>query len=282
MLLLQLLLIAQVFHPCPGETGQIEKHPEKKVIFPKVLRKVEPEFTPEAQRAKIAPSLLLLAVTVPTAGPVCNIRVVSPIGFGLDEAAVAAVRQWDMKPATVDGKRVAIEATIEVKFSYQGEVPDRDEKRRAAFNRALDLIQEGDAAKVQKGIQMMQALSEKKYPTANAFMALAYFEGTLVRGDLVTAFELAKRADERNEPLGMYVLALIYLDGRIVTKDEVKGQKLMKEAAIAGRAEARLWLGDRLREEGKLEEARREYRQCAGTFKLCATRLAQSTSEKKP
>jgi TonB family protein len=38
------------------------------------------------------------------------------LGFGLDEKAIEAVRQWRFKPATKNGVPVAAPATIEVRF----------------------------------------------------------------------------------------------------------------------------------------------------------------------
>jgi TonB family protein len=45
-----------------------------------------------------------------------NIRVLTPLGFGLDEQAIAAVGLWRFKPALKEGLPVAVSANISVSF----------------------------------------------------------------------------------------------------------------------------------------------------------------------
>jgi TonB family protein len=269
ILALNLMLVAQVLHPCPQGTGVDEKHIGKKLVYPKVIRKIEPEFTQEARRAQIPPSILMLAVVVPPVGPLCDIRVVSPIGFGLDEAAVQAARKWEFRPGMADGVAIAMKATIQVDFSYQGDAPDRDEKRRTQFNALLTTIQEGDKEGKQKAIRLLEELSAKEYPIADAYLALLLLEGKLVEQNLSRALELATRSDKKDEPLGMYVLGLLYSGGKAVAKDEVRGRKLMSEAAKAGRPEAQLWLGNQFMAEGNSIGAQKMFALCKERLKSC-------------
>ena len=43
-------------------------------------------------------------------------KAVNTVGMGLDERAVEVVRRWKFKPATKDGKPVAVKVTLEVEF----------------------------------------------------------------------------------------------------------------------------------------------------------------------
>ena len=45
-----------------------------------------------------------------------HIRVVRPLGMGLDEKAVEAVGKWKFKPGQKDGHPVAVMANVEVNF----------------------------------------------------------------------------------------------------------------------------------------------------------------------
>ena len=38
------------------------------------------------------------------------------LGYGLDEKAIEAVKQWEFKPGMKDGKPVTVAATIQVNF----------------------------------------------------------------------------------------------------------------------------------------------------------------------
>ncbi len=82
---------------------------------PVVLAKYEPEYSEEARKAKFQGSVLL-AIVVDEQGLPRDIRVVRPLGLGLDEKAVEAVARWKFRPGTKDGKAVAVHAVIEVNF----------------------------------------------------------------------------------------------------------------------------------------------------------------------
>jgi TonB family protein len=85
------------------------------VTAPKVLHKMEPEYTEEARVAKYQ-GTVVLAVEIDPNGVAQNIRIVKGLGFGLDENAVIAVQQWQFQPATKDGAAVTVQASIEVNF----------------------------------------------------------------------------------------------------------------------------------------------------------------------
>lgn len=49
-------------------------------------------------------------------GKPSHVRVVRPVGMGLDEKAVDAVRQYRFKPAMKDGKPVQVDLYVDVNF----------------------------------------------------------------------------------------------------------------------------------------------------------------------
>jgi TonB family protein len=74
-----------------------------------------PEYTDEAKKAKWQGSVIL-AVLVDETGKVTEVSVVRSLGVGLDQKAIEAVRQWQFKPGTKDGKPVPVHANIEMNF----------------------------------------------------------------------------------------------------------------------------------------------------------------------
>ena len=86
-----------------------------RVSAPLVIHSVEAEFSDEARRAKYQ-GVCLISLIVDTQGNPQNIRVARPLGMGLDEKALEAVRQYKFKPATLQGKAVPVEVNIEVNF----------------------------------------------------------------------------------------------------------------------------------------------------------------------
>ena len=85
------------------------------VSSPKVIYAVDPEFSDEARRQKYQ-GVVVLSLIVDAQGSPQHIRVVRPLGMGLDEKALEAVRQYKFKPAQKDGKPVPVEINIEVNF----------------------------------------------------------------------------------------------------------------------------------------------------------------------
>ncbi len=85
------------------------------VSAPILISKIEPEYSEEARKAKYQ-GVVVLYVEVDPSGRAQNVRVARSLGLGLDEKAIAAVRQWKFRPGLKDGKPVTVAATIEVNF----------------------------------------------------------------------------------------------------------------------------------------------------------------------
>jgi TonB family protein len=91
--------------------------PGNGVTFPKLVREVKPEYTPEAMQAKIQGGLSLEAVVLEN-GVVGDAEIVESLDkvYGLDDQAIKAIRQWTFEPGTKDGKPVAVRITVEFTF----------------------------------------------------------------------------------------------------------------------------------------------------------------------
>jgi periplasmic protein TonB len=75
----------------------------------------EAEYPREAREANWQGSVLL-SLVVDVTGKAVNIKVIRPLGMGLDEEAVAAISQWKFKPGMKDGKPVPVQVQIVVTF----------------------------------------------------------------------------------------------------------------------------------------------------------------------
>lgn len=85
------------------------------VSAPKIVYRVEPEFSEEARKNKWQ-GLVLLHVIIGTDGKAHDISVSRSLGMGLDEKAIEAVRQWRFEPGQKDGHPVNVEVSFEVSF----------------------------------------------------------------------------------------------------------------------------------------------------------------------
>ncbi len=101
--------------------GTTEKQPKiyhvgSGVTAPQAQRTPEPEFNDEARDARIE-GLLVLNVVIDEHGNVGRVKILTPIGMGLDDNAVTAVKAWRFKPALRNGEPVAVEMQIELGLS---------------------------------------------------------------------------------------------------------------------------------------------------------------------
>jgi TonB family protein len=88
---------------------------EPGVTSPIVLRKMKPEYSDEARKAKYQ-GTAVLHVEVDATGRVGSVRVARSLGLGLDEKAIEAVKQWRFKPGTRNTQPVAMDAEVEMHF----------------------------------------------------------------------------------------------------------------------------------------------------------------------
>ncbi len=82
---------------------------------PKLIHKVDPQYTDAAKEAHIE-GVVELSVEVRADGHADGIRVLKALDPGLDENAVKAVEQWRFEPGTRDGQPVPVRATIAINF----------------------------------------------------------------------------------------------------------------------------------------------------------------------
>lgn len=82
---------------------------------PRLSSKTEPGYSHEARLVKRQGAVILSVVVTDTGHP-ASLRLIRSLGFGLDEEAVRAVRQWRFDPGTRYGDPVPVQATVEVNF----------------------------------------------------------------------------------------------------------------------------------------------------------------------
>jgi TonB family protein len=85
------------------------------VTAPIPIFKPEPPYSEEARKAKHQ-GVVVVYIVVDTEGNVTEIRVVRPLGLGLDEKAVDTVRTWKFKPGMKNGIPVNVRVLVEVQF----------------------------------------------------------------------------------------------------------------------------------------------------------------------
>jgi len=89
--------------------------PVGSVSAPRAISSPDPGYTKEAASKHIE-GLSSLWLVIDTAGKATNVAVLEPLGMGLDEEAVLAVKQWKFQPATKNGQPVRVQINVQVNF----------------------------------------------------------------------------------------------------------------------------------------------------------------------
>jgi TonB family protein len=88
------------------------------VTMPKVRSKVEPVYNRVARNARATGTVLLEAI-VTKSGGVHIVRVIRPLGFGLEENAAEALSQWTFEPGRRADQPVDVLLNIEINFNLR-------------------------------------------------------------------------------------------------------------------------------------------------------------------
>jgi TonB family protein len=85
------------------------------VTAPKAIRMPDPEYSELARKEKVSGSITL-SVVADVDGCAKNIQVNKPIGYGLDEKAVEALKMWKFEPGTKNGTPVPVQLQVSMDF----------------------------------------------------------------------------------------------------------------------------------------------------------------------
>jgi TonB family protein len=97
----------------PGRGGAFRL--ESGMTGPRATYQPDPEYSEDARKAKYQ-GVVVLSGTVESDGDFDNLCVEQPLGYGLDEKAVTAVKAWKFEPASKDGQAVPVRISVEVAF----------------------------------------------------------------------------------------------------------------------------------------------------------------------
>lgn len=85
---------------------------------PEKINAPQPQYTEIARKARIQGVVIVQAI-IDKLGNVTNVKVLKPLPMGLDQAAAEAIKSWKFKPATLNGKPVAVYYNLTVNFTLQ-------------------------------------------------------------------------------------------------------------------------------------------------------------------
>ena len=91
------------------------------VTRPEIIEYTTPPLYSDEARSRGVEGVVTVGARVESDGQVSAVRVVRGLGFGLDQNAVVALRQWRFRPGTRTGLPVAMDAEIDIEFSLRND-----------------------------------------------------------------------------------------------------------------------------------------------------------------
>jgi TonB family protein len=101
-----------------GGTGGGPYRPGSGIEPPRLVHEVKADYTEDARRRGITGDVLL-EIVVRHDGGVGDVHVLQGLGSGLDERAIAAVKQWRFDPARRRGVPVDVLVEVAVEFTLR-------------------------------------------------------------------------------------------------------------------------------------------------------------------
>ena len=101
-----------------GGTGGGPYRPGSGIEPPALLHEVKPDYTEQARRRGVEGDVVM-EIVVEANGRVGQVRVLQGLGYGLDERAISAVRQWRFSPATRRGAAVSVMVEVAMEFKLR-------------------------------------------------------------------------------------------------------------------------------------------------------------------
>lgn len=108
-------LMDQTFTFSAKDSPEVIRAPKGGIISPKAIYNPQPGFSDEARKAKYQ-GAVQLRVVIGEDGRVRSASVTRPLGKGLDEKALEAVKSWKFRPALKCGVPIEFPVVIEVDF----------------------------------------------------------------------------------------------------------------------------------------------------------------------
>ncbi len=201
MLVIPLPAIAQLSSNPPS--APLKVGPD--VTAPRATYAPDPQYSPDALDSDYEGTVVLWVV-VGADGRIQECKVARSIGLGLDEQAMAAVRQWRFDPARQHGKPVAVQINVEVSFR----LPNKPN-----IHKLTERANAGD-------------------PKAQVKLATAYFLGRYVPKDHSLGLEWTRKAADQGVPLAQSFLGDHYYDNGSASADYVSAYMWYTLAAASG------------------------------------------------
>ena len=123
-------------------TEVLDATTDPKALGGHLITGLKPKYPEQAKAAGIQ-GTVVFQVLIDERGVPSQFTVLSPLGYGLDDAAAAALAQWRYQPMTKNGKPVKVLTDVTFNFHLDGASFDaKAEKQRTVYNLALGQVEQ--------------------------------------------------------------------------------------------------------------------------------------------
>ena len=105
--------------PAAARSIQHYKVGQEGVKAPVLVKNVHPQYTADAKARRVQGTVELAAIVKANGAVADDVRVVKSLDEQLDQQAIAALKQWEFRPGTKDGKAVDVEVNVEMTFTIR-------------------------------------------------------------------------------------------------------------------------------------------------------------------
>jgi TonB family protein len=107
--------VPQLFAAVAISGALLGEKPTPAIKAPRILERLEPQYTNEARAAGIEGTVTLRA-ELDESGWLSSFTVFNGLGHGLDENAISCARQWRVEPAMRDGVPIRVRVGLDISF----------------------------------------------------------------------------------------------------------------------------------------------------------------------
>lgn len=214
------------------------------VIAPRLLKSPSPDYADEAKRAGIQ-GTVMLELVITEKGLPSAIRVLSPLGYGLDEKAVDAVKKWRFEPGTLKGEPVPVLANVEVNFHLLNRSFDEEhERRRTRFNVAAHGLNAPQNTTRDGAIRAIRQLAGENYPAALYALGDLTRKGEGVDRDVPRGNELIRKAADKEYGPAIFTVGMDELNAASDDSARIAALSRIDKAATLGHFAAQIFVGE--------------------------------------
>lgn len=241
-------------------------------ITPPVLTQHAPPAYPSAANQQGIERSVVVEILIDKSGALTEATVLHPAGYGFDEAALAAVRQWRFKPALSGDKPVECRMITEIDFKLLDRKKAlRNQYERDTYNAALTGL--ANPATAQQSLNKIQALAQANFAPAQYSEGIWRITGKYLPKDPESGVKRLLAAAEQNYAPAVAQAGIYFYEGRNLPTDKPKALRMLKSAAGQRNALAQLYLGEL---ETEPNDSAFYYRQCAlQKLAACQSRLGE-------